>query len=926
MKKYLLELVLLCLFALFCISCVSGNSDEATIALATTKDPCIADPKSSDCCKYQASHYKTISDYCCDSQFASGKFMSDSCCRRFPHDSVCIPDFRCDWCCEGTSEKPKCDLGAGLVKAEYGTEVDRYLDYVAKSNGVCTGTGVGLYQCLQFAEDFFADRLNHTVPPECGTSWVSGGAAFDNGLLQEETIAAKEVAGTLTGKADPLFFFHGSQELPRETDMLTFTGATYGHVVIGEKSETKDGISWNVRVIEENVAIAGETCHRRKLNITKGTSGYSMPITGLGSLYSYQGIIRHNLAGSYGDNGWHTGGTSDAFRAAYQTYGRRLGWAFDNGGGPFVHDFSGLSIQDFKNDGKSVGPSGPAFGDDGETAIILNADMMKAFVLKEAFWGTYKCLTDGSLSAMGGATLLGPPASGEKSEAIDDKCNVLSSGTPVNVQHFKHGCMWWGMGPECPDTSKPCAHVHSDLKDVDSTHKGKGCDNVAFTNNPPGPGELTTDGSMSLDPLTHGWKVLAYNGNSGHVDYSFGAKDGTAGDGAYYLQAKTSGEADWSAQFVDYVSVKSGDVLTACLSAKSTTSRSVTIFLQKEFAPYTSYGLWQSVALTGSFPTSSACTTFTIPSGVSDTAAKFGMDFGDNTSVITVDSLTLMRAGTSSAPPPTPPPTPPPPSKPTEICNGLDDDGNGLVDEIFACRLGDTKGPTCVTSCGPSGMRICEGPSCTWGTCMPFPEDCSNTIDDDCNGLVDCADPACSSTSACKSTPPPSPPPPPPTSSTTDVATDGTMALDPLTHGWQIIAYDGNYENVDTSFLPSGGVSGDGAFTVRAKAVGLKDYTAEFANYVTVKSGDVLTACASMKSSSPRNVAIFLQQDLKPWTSYELWSYVTLGTSFPMSPTCFTFTVPSGVSDTHARFGMNFGDNTSTITVDSFTLTKAVTK
>lgn len=91
--------------------------------------------------------------------------------------------------------------------------------------------------------------------------------------------------------------------------------------------------------------------------------------------------------------------------------------------------------------------------------------------------------------------------------------------------------------------------------------------------------------------------------------------------------------------------------------------------------------------------------------------------------------------------------------KPAEICNGLDDDGNGLIDEIFECRLGATSGPPCTTPCTTSGQRICEAPTCIWGACKGFPENCSNTIDDDCNGLIDCLDPACTSSSDCKPKP-----------------------------------------------------------------------------------------------------------------------------------------------------------------------------
>ena len=84
-----------------------------------------------------------------------------------------------------------------------------------------------------------------------------------------------------------------------------------------------------------------------------------------------------------------------------------------------------------------------------------------------------------------------------------------------------------------------------------------------------------------------------------------------------------------------------------------------------------------------------------------------------------------------------------------EACDGLDNDCNGLVDEDFICVLGDTKGPVCVTSCGTTGQRVCEAPACSWGACSPFTENCSNTIDDDCNGLIDCADPVCASSPEC---------------------------------------------------------------------------------------------------------------------------------------------------------------------------------
>ncbi len=54
------------------------------------------------------------------------------------------------------------------------------------------------------------------------------------------------------------------------------------------------------------------------------------------------------------------------------------------------------------------------------------------------------------------------------------------------------------------------------------------------------------------------------------------------------------------------------------------------------------------------------------------------------------------------------------------------------------------------------GVQACQGTSefHTYGPCVgatvPIAEDCQNSVDDDCNGLVDCADPSCASATACQ--------------------------------------------------------------------------------------------------------------------------------------------------------------------------------
>jgi len=55
------------------------------------------------------------------------------------------------------------------------------------------------------------------------------------------------------------------------------------------------------------------------------------------------------------------------------------------------------------------------------------------------------------------------------------------------------------------------------------------------------------------------------------------------------------------------------------------------------------------------------------------------------------------------------------------------------------------------------GTQSCviSGEFGSWGMCtgatLPMQENCSNGLDDDCNGLIDCADPSCATDPACRS-------------------------------------------------------------------------------------------------------------------------------------------------------------------------------
>ncbi len=86
----------------------------------------------------------------------------------------------------------------------------------------------------------------------------------------------------------------------------------------------------------------------------------------------------------------------------------------------------------------------------------------------------------------------------------------------------------------------------------------------------------------------------------------------------------------------------------------------------------------------------------------------------------------------------------------TEVCNGLDDNNNGQIDETFQCPKGSAP-VSCITSCGSAGTKACLS-NCSFGSCAPPSENCTNGVDDDCDGKADCNDPDCSSLPACQTT------------------------------------------------------------------------------------------------------------------------------------------------------------------------------
>ncbi len=69
-----------------------------------------------------------------------------------------------------------------------------------------------------------------------------------------------------------------------------------------------------------------------------------------------------------------------------------------------------------------------------------------------------------------------------------------------------------------------------------------------------------------------------------------------------------------------------------------------------------------------------------------------------------------------------------------DLCNGIDENCDGVADETFACAGGQPN--PCETSCGSTGTRGCSASCEPVGECVPPAEQC-NGIDDDCDGAVD---------------------------------------------------------------------------------------------------------------------------------------------------------------------------------------------
>src|SRR3989339_248934 len=115
-------------------------------------------------------------------------------------------------------------------------------------------------------------------------------------------------------------------------------------------------------------------------------------------------------------------------------YELKLGVPFtDVGGSIYVHDWNGITIQNFQNTDVNN-----RYGTDGQTALIYNAGQNKCWLVKEGFWGIYKVgqfhFPNGQAGNLFGPVYLGAPHEDEHQDAVN---------SDIQTQEFEQCWLQW---------------------------------------------------------------------------------------------------------------------------------------------------------------------------------------------------------------------------------------------------------------------------------------------------------------------------------------------------------------------------------------------------------------------------------------------------------------------------------------------------
>ena len=283
-----------------------------------------------------------------------------------------------------------------------------YLNVSAYNNGTCTGSGTGCYQCVDYVKRFYSS-LGYTIG-----SWGYASNYYDrntNGVLSRYP-----QGGSIPPAPGDILCFDDNCEIQPD-GTVRCVGNSYGHVAI--VTEVTDSL---IRIIEQNWSSRYAT---RPLTLTVTQGNYILdesanyPIQGWRSL-----DVGRFVPGGHWNNNY-----SQAFLDAYQFHGGfdRLGRPFDSlGDGQYVHDWLGVTIQDFQGD---------YWGDDDQTALIYNdlPGYERAFLLKEGFWCVYRGELTTTCGMVYGTTIWGPIDLGLP------LCNEFTGTDFLTYQIFEYG-------------------------------------------------------------------------------------------------------------------------------------------------------------------------------------------------------------------------------------------------------------------------------------------------------------------------------------------------------------------------------------------------------------------------------------------------------------------------------------------------------
>lgn len=284
----------------------------------------------------------------------------------------------------------------------YGHNASEFNGRTAYSNGACRGTGNGDYQCVEFVDRYFTRK-----------DWTGNGAEYFS------SAPSKGLA--------PIS--NGNTLIPKPEDILGFEKpGTVGHVALVTAVTQIDATNYEVRIIEQNYSSTGEAA----LPMVRLNNGGHSMLSRDG--FTTQGWLRYfpppTIApGMYSGPFWNPS-SSYAFLEAYERAGGKnvLGDTDARiGETPYVHEWcaqgSCVALQDFWG------------GQLGDSAVILNKALSKAYLVRTAFWEFYR--------ANEGPIALGEPIEEEHVPILNSSTLYPCPVTMLSCQAFRKGTLFW---------------------------------------------------------------------------------------------------------------------------------------------------------------------------------------------------------------------------------------------------------------------------------------------------------------------------------------------------------------------------------------------------------------------------------------------------------------------------------------------------